>query len=96
MNGISGFVLLVVVSGALALCLYPLLRPNLRSLLDKTVGPAGATEFYLRCFFWLLLLSALGPAVGKDFDLKPDARQIEYVWAFFRDWGVRSNQYSSL
>ncbi|HTZ99906.1 MAG TPA: hypothetical protein VMB02_06215 [Candidatus Aquilonibacter sp.] len=79
--GISAFLILLAISLTVAAILSFALSVSLRELLRETVKlPAGVT-FYVRSFLLVLFFAALSAAVGTSFDLKPDARSMEYVWA---------------
>jgi nitric oxide reductase large subunit len=79
--GISAFLVLLALSLIVAAILFFALRVSLRELLRNTVKlPAGVT-FYVRSFLLVLFFAALSAAIGTSFDLKPDARSMEYVWA---------------
>jgi len=78
--GLSALLILVAFSLIVALIVFFALRASLRELLRNTVRfPAGVT-FYLRSFLVVIFLSALSAAIGESFDLKSDARFMEYVW----------------
>jgi len=74
------FLALFVLSAALALGLFLLLRDALQGLLQRTVRLPDGVTFYLRSLFILLFFSALGGALGFTFDLKPGSHFMEYVW----------------
>jgi hypothetical protein len=74
------FLALFVLSAALAFGLFLPLRNALQGLLQRTVRLPDGVTFYLRSFFVLLFLSALGGALGFSFDLKPGSHFMEYVW----------------
>jgi hypothetical protein len=77
---ISAFLTLLVLSLAVPMILFYLLRTSLIDLLQNTLKVQAGITFYLRSFLLVLFLSALSAAVGTSFDLKPDARSMEYVW----------------
>jgi hypothetical protein len=74
------FLVLILLSLAIALSLFLPLRTSLRQLLQQTVKADAGVTFYLRSFALVVFLSALSAALGTSFDLKPDARFMEYVW----------------
>ena len=77
---VSTFLILVVLSLAMSAALFLLLLDGLRDLLRNTVTLEAGVAFYLRSFFLVLFLSSLSAALGTSFDLKPDARFMEFVW----------------
>jgi preprotein translocase subunit SecG len=77
---LPAFLILLVLSLAVPVLLFLLLRPSLSALLQNTLKLEAGTTFYLRSFFLVLLLSALSAAIGTSFDLKPGSRFMEYVW----------------
>lgn len=74
------FLGLLVLSLVVPLILFFLLRDSLVDLLRHTLKVAAGITFYLRSFLLVLFLSALSASIGTSFDLKPDARFMEYVW----------------
>jgi hypothetical protein len=74
------FLVLLVISLAVPTALFLLLRSSLCGLLSHTVKLQAGITFYMRSFLLVLYLSALSGAIGISFDLKPDARFMEYVW----------------
>jgi len=74
------FLALFVLSAAVAVGLFLPLRNALQGLLQRTVRLPDGITFYLRSFFILLFFSALGGALGSNFDLKPGSPFMEYVW----------------
>jgi hypothetical protein len=54
---------------------------SLRSLLDEVIKLPSGTVFYLRMLFLILLLNVLSVVVNHQFDMKPEAAFMEYVWA---------------
>jgi hypothetical protein len=74
------FLSLLVLSLAIPLLLFFLLRDSLVDLLRHTLKVEAGITFYLRSFLLVLFLSALSTSVATSFDLKPDARFMEYVW----------------
>lgn len=77
---IFAFLVLILLSLAVAVILFLPLRTSLRQLLQQTVKTDAGVTFYLRSFLLVLFLSALSAAIGTSFDLKPDSRIMEYVW----------------
>jgi preprotein translocase subunit SecG len=77
---VGSFLVLLLLALAVPLVLYLPLRSSLRELLRHTVRLEAGVTFYLRSFLLVLFLSALSAAIGASFDLKPDARFMEYVW----------------
>ena len=71
---------LILLSLTVPIILFFLLRTSLRKLLQQTVKVDAGVTFYLRSFLLVLFLSALSGAIGISFDLKSDARFMEYVW----------------
>lgn len=78
--GLPAFLILLVLSLAVATVLFLLLRVSLRDLLRNTVRLQAGVTFYIRSFLLVLFLSALSAAIGTSFDLKSDSRLMEYVW----------------
>lgn len=77
---LSAFLVLLLLSLAIAIILFFLLRESLRELLRSTVRiPAGVT-FYLRSFLLVLFLAVLSGAIGAVSDLKSDTHFMEFVW----------------
>jgi len=81
---LRAFMVLLLLSLAVPIVLFFPLRSSLRELLQHTVKIDAGVTFYLRSFLLVLFLSALSAAIGYSFDLKPDARFIEYVWKVAR------------
>jgi preprotein translocase subunit SecG len=77
---LSAFLVLLLISLALAISLFLLLRASLSDLLRHTVKLPSGITFYVRSFFLVLLISALSAAFGTTFDLKPGSHFMEYVW----------------
>jgi hypothetical protein len=77
---LTAFLSLLVLSLAIPLLLFFLLRDSLIDLLRHTLKVEAGITFYLRSFLLVLFLSALSASIGTSFDLKPDARFMEYVW----------------
>lgn len=77
---LGAFLTLLVLSLAVPIILFFLLRPSLIELLRHTLKVQAGITFYLRSFLLILFLSALSAAIGTTFDLKPDSRFMEYVW----------------
>jgi preprotein translocase subunit SecG len=77
---LNAFLTLLVLSLAVSTILFLLLRSSLSDLLRHTLKLQAGVTFYLRSFLLVLFLSALSAAIGTSFDLKPDARFMEYVW----------------
>lgn len=69
----------------LAYALYALLQQSLRGLLDRVVRLPAGTSFYLRALLLLFLLVALSSVIKSQFDLKPDAHFMQYVWVIAAD-----------
>jgi hypothetical protein len=78
-TGISFFLLLVVAVIA-GIVIDRLLRPNLRALVDGLVEMPAATTFYVRAFSAAVFLGVLSEVFGGNYNLKPGARFMEYVW----------------
>jgi hypothetical protein len=74
------FLALLAFALAAPTILFLLLRSSLCGLLRHTLKLQAGITFYLRSFLLVLYLSALSGAIGISFDLKPDARFMEYVW----------------
>jgi hypothetical protein len=74
------FLSLLVLSLAIPLILFFLLRDSLIDLLRRTLKVEAGITFYVRSFLLILFLSALSASIATSFDLKPDARFMEYVW----------------
>ena len=77
---LSAFLTLLVLSLAVPIILFLLLRASLTDLLRHTLKVQAGITFYLRSFLLILFLAALSAAVGTSFYLKPDSRFMEYVW----------------
>ena len=77
---LPAFLVLLVLSLAVPIILFLLLRVSLRDLLQQTVKFQSGVTFYLRSFLVVLFLSSLSAAIGTSFDLKPGSRFMEYVW----------------
>lgn len=77
---LSAFLTLLVFSLVIPLIFFFLLRDSLFDLLRHTLKVQAGITFYLRSFLLVLFLSALSASIGTSFDLKPDARLMEYVW----------------
>ncbi len=77
---LSAFLILLVLSLAVPIILFLLLRASLIDLLRHTLKVQAGVTFYLRSFLLILFLSALSAAIGTSFALKPDSRFMEYVW----------------
>jgi preprotein translocase subunit SecG len=77
---LRAFLTLVLLSLAVAISLFLLLRDSLSDLLRHTIKLQSGITFYVRSFFLVLLISALSAAIGTSFDLKPGSRFMEYVW----------------
>jgi preprotein translocase subunit SecG len=77
---LSAFLTLLVLSLAVPIILFLLLRDSLVDLLRHTLKVQAGITFYVRSFLLILFLSALSAAIGTSFDLKPDSRFMEYVW----------------
>jgi hypothetical protein len=77
---LRAFLVLFLLSLAVPVVLFLLLRTSLRQLLQQTVKTDAGVTFYLRSFLLVLFLSALSAAIGTSFDLKPDSHFMEYVW----------------
>ena len=81
----------ILIDYALALALvfvvYRALRDSLRETLDQVIRLSAATTFYLRVLSLTLVLLALSKVIGSRFDLKPEARFMEYVWGVAGDLG---------
>lgn len=71
---LSAFLTLLVLSLAVPIILFLLLRTSLTDLLRHTLKVEAGITFYLRSFLLILFLSALSAALGTSFYLKPDSR----------------------
>ncbi len=79
-HNLAGFVVLLMISFALAFIIWGTVSESLQGLLNQVVKlPDGAT-FYLRTFLLGLLLAAAAGGVGTVFDLKAGDPFMEYVW----------------
>jgi len=78
-NG-AAFVVTFVIGIGVALVLYALLRNSLRELLNSVVRMPEGTAFYLRSLVLIFLFAAVSKVLVQ-FDLKPEAHFMEYVWA---------------
>ncbi len=72
------FLILVVLSLAISLFLFVLLRDSLLELLRHTLNLDAGITFFLRSFLLVLVLSGLSAAIGTSFYVKPQF--MEYVW----------------
>jgi hypothetical protein len=73
------FLITLIVSLAIPLILFFLLRDSLVDLLRHTLKVEAGITFYIRSFLLVLFLSALSVSIGTSFDIK-DARFMEYIW----------------
>ena len=76
----AAFFVTFVIGIGIALVLYALLRNSLRELLNSVVRIPEGTAFYMRALVLILLFVAASKVMAQ-FDLKPEAHFIEYVWA---------------
>lgn len=74
------YLALLILSFALPLTLFLLLRGSLAGVLQRTVKLPSGITFYLRSFFLVLLLAALSASIGTSFEAKAGAHFMEYVW----------------
>lgn len=74
------YVVNFAIAVGLAFGLYAMLQQSLRALLDRVVRLPAGTNFYLRALLLVFLLVALSTTIGSQFELKPDAHFMEYVW----------------
>ncbi|MGD0293738.1 MAG: hypothetical protein ABSB30_07770 [Terracidiphilus sp.] len=74
------FLVLLALAAAIPTILFLLLRDSLYDLLRRTIKLQAGVAFYLRSFLLILYLAALSGAIGISFELKPEARFMEYVW----------------
>ena len=72
------FLILLVISVAISIFLFFLLRDSLLELLRHTLKLDAGVTFFLRSFLLLLVLSGLSAAIGTSFFVKPQF--MEYVW----------------
>jgi hypothetical protein len=79
------FVVNIGIALGLAFALYALLQQSLRVVLDRVIRLPAGTSFYLRALLLIFFLVALSTAVGSQFDLKPDAHFMQYVWLIAAD-----------
>lgn len=77
---LSAFLSLLVLSLVVPIILFLLLRNSLVDLLRHTLKVQAGITFYLRSLLLVLFLSALSGSIGTSFDLKSDARFMEYIW----------------
>jgi hypothetical protein len=76
----AAFVVTFVIGIGIALILYALLRNSLRELLNNVVRIPEGTTFYLRALVLVFVFEAASKVLAQ-FDLKPEAHFMEYVWA---------------
>lgn len=74
------FAVALLTSFGMAFAIQRLLHRNVAALLDQIIGLQAGTAFYSRVLALCLYLAAAAGALGGTFDLKPDARFMEYVW----------------
>jgi len=74
------FAVALLSSFGAAFAIQHLLQRNVAALLDEVVGLQAGTTFYSRVLGLSLYLAAAAAALGGTFDLKADARFMEYVW----------------
>jgi len=80
LQNIIGFVILLIISIAVAFLVYALVQRYLRALLDKVVRVKAGTVFYVRIFLIGLVFIAFSAALDVEFSLKQGAKVMEYVW----------------
>jgi hypothetical protein len=74
------FAVALLTSFGAAFAIQRLLQRNVAALLDQIIGLQAGTAFYSRVLGLCLYLAAAAGALGGTFDLKADARFMEYVW----------------
>ena len=74
------FTVALTASFGAAVAIYVLVREHLTALLDEVVRLSAGTTFYLRVFGLCIFLCADSGVLSSAFDLKPDAKLMEYVW----------------
>jgi hypothetical protein len=77
---LSAYLTFLVLSLAIPILLFLLLRSSLIDLLRHTLKLEAGITFYLRSFLLVLFLSALSASIGTSFDLKAGSSLMEYVW----------------
>src|SRR5260370_34264829 len=85
---VGAFLSLLVLSLAVPVLLFFLLRDSLIDLLRHTLKVEAGITFYRRSFLLVLFLSALSASIGTSFDLKPYARFMEYAWKAPERWSA--------
>ena|SRR5690349_9816003 len=79
-NNATAFVILLLAAFGLAAMLWVSISKSLQGLLQQAVNLPDATVFYTRSFLICLLLAAAAGTAGTAFDLKGDAKLMEFVW----------------
>lgn len=80
MYNVAGFIALLLISLGLTLAIWAALAKSLEGVLNQVMKLPDGTTFYLRIFLVGLLLAGAAGGIGTQFDLKPDANFMEYVW----------------
>jgi hypothetical protein len=82
---LRAFLVLLLLSLAVPIALFLLLRTSLRELLQQTVKSDAGVTFYLLSFLLTLFLAALSSVAGTSSAVGPafmlsDPRATDYVW----------------
>ena len=80
-NDAAWYILSLILSVGISLLLYGQLKGSLEKLLAQCIRVAEGPTFFLRSFGLGLLLVTLGQAFSKEFQHKPEAHIMEYVWS---------------
>jgi len=80
MTNVLAFAIALALGAGLAFAIYLLLRRSATALLDEVIGLPAGTTFYFRMLCLCVFLAAATGVLGGVFDLKPEARFMEYVW----------------
>lgn len=79
-SNVLAFVIALALGAGVAFAIYLLLRRSAIALLDEVIGLPAGTTFYFRVLCLCVFLAAATGVLGGVFDLKPEARFMEYVW----------------
>ena len=75
-----GFIILLILSGGIAIVIYIMVSDSLRRLIDEVAKMPSSTTFYVRVFIIGLTLTFLSAALSQRWIFKEDAAFMEYVW----------------
>lgn len=79
-TNVLAFAVALTLGAGVAFAVYLLLRRSAIALLDEIIDLPAGTTFYFRMLCLCVFLSAATGVLGGAFDLKADARFMEYVW----------------